>query len=435
MRKIITTLATVILALAVFPLAAAAQTLAITNARIVTVSGPVIPRGTIVVRDGKIAAVGAGVSVPGGARVIDARGGTVYPGLIEPLSTLGLVEVPTIAGSVDTAELGTYNPTIDAAVAVNPHSELIPTVRVNGITTVLAVSRNGFIAGQGAVVNLDGWTPQQMTLQAGAALYCNLPHWSRIGGGGGFGGGGGGGGGAGQLARQERERRAQQQLADLKDFIARARAYAEAKDRAAAAKAPFTVERHWEAMIPFVRGQRPWIIPADTADQIKDAIAFAKEQNLKVILAGAVEAWKAAKELAEAGVPVLINPQTPPRGQDDPYDTSYANAAELAKAGVKFAFTTNSASDARNLPFHASLAVAYGLPSEQAVRAMTLGAAEILGVADRVGSVEVGKVANLVVADGDILDVRTAVRQVIIAGQAVPMRSRHSDLYDKFRVR
>jgi imidazolonepropionase-like amidohydrolase len=441
-----TTKATLILtlaALAVFPAIAAAQqtpaapgqALAITNARIVTVSGPVIPRGTVVVQNGKISAVGAGVSVPGGARVIDARGGTVYPGLIDPLTTLGLTEIPTVSGSVDTSELGTYNPTIDASVAVHPHSEIIPTVRVNGITTALTVPRGGFVAGQAAVVNLNGWTPQEMTLQAGAALYCNLPHWSRVGGGGGGGGGGGfGGGGGGGLARAERERQAQQQLNDLKDYIARARAYADAKDRARQSGAAFTTLREWEAMVPYVRGERPWIIPADTEEQIKHALAFAKDQKLKVILSGATDGWKVAKELAEAGVPVLINSTSTPR-QNDPYDAVYANAAELAKAGAKFAFTSNSASDARNLPFVAALAVAYGLPADQALRAMTLGTAEILGIADRVGSIEAGKVANLVIAGGDILDVRTPIRQVIIAGQAVPMSSRHTDLYDKFRVR
>jgi imidazolonepropionase-like amidohydrolase len=422
-------------ALALLPVcsAAADPPIAITNARIVTVSGPEIPRGTVVVRDGKIVAVGAKVPIPSGAKVIDATGMTVYPGLIDPLTTLGLIEVPTIAGSVDTSETGTFNPTADAADSVYPFSEIIPTVRVNGITTVLTVPRGGFIGGQAAVVNLAGWTSQDMLLQRGAALYVNLPHWSRVSGG--QFGARTAAAAAGPASRQDRERYAQQQMNELKDYIARARAYAAMKDTATKAGQSFAVVREWEAMLPYVRGGRPWIIPADTSDQIKDAIAFGKEMKIKVVLAGALDAWKVAKELAEAKVPVLIDPTDMPRRDKDPYDAGFANAAELAKAGAKFAFSSNSASDARNVPFIAALAVAYGLPSQDAVKALTLWPAEILGIQDRVGSIEVGKVANLVVAGGDILDVRTPIKQVIIAGKVIEMRSKHTDLYDKFKAR
>ena len=423
----------VLVAVAFLPLVAAAADppLAITNARIVTVSGAEIPRGTIVVRDGKITAVGANVSVPSGAKVIDATGMTVYPGMIDAYTTLGLVEVPTIAGSVDTSEGGTYNPTADAADSVYPHSELIPITRVVGVTTVLTGTRGGFIGGQAAAVNLAGWTSQEMVLQRGAALLVNLPHWSRV--------------SAQQLgprpgqtgppARQERERYAQQQMNELKDYIARARAYTAMKDAAAKAGQKFAVEREWEAMIPFVRDSRPWIAPADTADQIKDAIVFGKDQKINLVLTGGAEAWKVAKELADSKVPVLIDSTDMPRSDRDPYDSGYANAAALAKAGAKFAFSTGSSSDVRSLPFLAALAEAYGLTSEQAVRAITLSPAEILGINDRVGSIEVGKVANLVVAGGDILDVRTPIKQVIIAGKTIEMRSKHTDLYDKFKVR
>jgi imidazolonepropionase-like amidohydrolase len=425
-------LALLALALVAFPAGAAAADppLAITNARIVTMNGPAIAKGTVVVRDGRIEAVGENVAVPAGAKVMDAAGMTVYPGLIDPLTTLGLVEIPTVAGSVDTTELGTYNPTADASVAVHPHGEVIPTVRVNGVTTVLTVSRGGFISGQGAVINLVGWTPQEMTLVPRAALYVTLPHWSRVtpqqlgprp-------------GGAGPPTRQERERFAQQQMADLKDYLARARAYGAMKDAAAKAGKNPPADRECEALLPYLRGDRPFIVPANTPEQIKDAIAFAREMSVRLIIAGGSEAWKVAKDLAEAKVPVLIDSTDMPR-QADPYDAVYANAAALARAGVKFAFSSDSASDARNLPFLAALAVAYGLSPEDALKAVTLWPAEILGIADRVGSIERGKVANLVVAGGDILDVRTPIRQVIIAGQAIEMGSRHTELYDKFKVR
>jgi len=406
------------------------QTLAITNGRIITVSGPVIPRGTVVVRDGKIAAVGANVSVPSGARVIDARGANVYPGLIDPLTTLGLTEIPTVAGSVDTSEIGTYTPAVDTSWAVHPHSEIIPTVRVNGITTVLAAPRGGTIAGQAALINLDGWTPQEITLVRGAALYAQIPHWSSVS------AQAAGAQGTGPAARLARERYARQQLDDLRRYIALARAYGAAK-KAAAGSNPvsLTPDVDLEAMLPFLDGGRPWIVPATTDEQIRQVIAFARQQRIRVVIAGAADAWKVATQLAEANVPVLINPQAQPRGRDEAYDVGFTNALVLQKAGVKFAFTSNSAADARNLHFSAALAVGFGLPADYAVRALTLSPAEILGVADQVGSIEVGKVANLVVARGDILDIRTPIQAVIIGGRQIELRSRHTDLYDKFKVR
>lgn len=419
--------------------ALAQQPIAITNARIVTVSGPVIPRGTVVIRDGKIAAVGASVSIPSGARTINADGATLYPGLMDSYTTLGLSEIGQGANStVDTTEFGTFNPTASAADSINQHSEVIGTVRVNGITHAVASPRGGFIGGQAALINLFGWTPQEMAVQPGVALQVTLPHWSRVtpaqirGG-----GPGGGGGAAAPPSRQERERYAAQQMSVFKDFIARSRAYAAMRKSLppGSPAAVTTLERQWETMMPFVSGERVWLIAATTTDQITDAIAFIKEMNIKGVINGGRDAWKVADKLAEAKVPVLIDPLDMPARESDPYDSGFTNAAALAKAGVKFAITSAAGDDSRNLPFITALAVAYGLSPEDAIRAITLSPAEIFGVSDRLGSIEVGKIANLVLAGGDILDVRTPIRNVIIAGQDIPLVSRHTILYDKFKVR
>jgi imidazolonepropionase-like amidohydrolase len=405
---------------------------AIRNARIVTVNGATIERGTVLIRDGKIAAVGANVSVPGNAKVIDAQGLSVYPGLIDSNTTLGLSEVGQVNATVDTTELGDFKANMKALTAVNPNSELIPVARMNGVTTALTCPRGGMIAGQCALINLDGWTPQEMKLLAPAGLQMNYPAI-------GFGGRRGGGfaqvqGQSGEEQRRLRDR----QIESLRKKLEDAQAYAKAREAAAADKSipARTIDLGLEAMIPVVKGELPVLIDANGEREIRGAIELADRYKLKLIINGGDNAAKVARTLKEKNIPVILGPVLDlPDSEDDSYDTPYARAAELHKAGVRFAFSTGSASDVRLLPYHAGTAAAFGLPKEEALKGVTIYPAQILGVDKLVGSIETGKVANLVVTDGDILEFRTKIKHIFINGHPVDLTNKHTRLYEKFKDR
>jgi imidazolonepropionase-like amidohydrolase len=413
-------------------LAQAAETYAIRNARIVTVTGPVIENGTVVISGGKIAAVGANVSVPAGAKVIDATGLSVYPGMIDSGTTVGLMEVGSVAGSVDTSEIGDNNANIRVEWALHPDSTYIPVTRVNGVTTVISEPRGGIIAGQSALINLDGWVPRDMVLKSPAAMHINWP-------GSGGGGGGGFGGGFGQQRsitdqRREQERRIESLRKILRDAVA----YADAKDArskdASLPKQPMDLKL--EALIPVVRGQLPVVIHTEMERDIRSAIAFADEMKIKMILAGGIEAHKVADQLRARGIPVLVGPiLRMPAREDDPYDAPFANAGLLSKAGVKVAIQSMESENVRNLPYHAGQAAAFGLPKEEALKAVTIYPAEIFGVAGQIGSVEQGKIANLIVTDGDPLEIRTQVKHVFINGRQIPLTSKHTELYERYKSR
>ncbi len=414
---------------------------ALTNARIVPITGPVIERGTIVIREGKIAAVGRNVSIPAGARVIDVRGMWVYPGFIDSGTTIGLTEIGQVAATVDVNEIGDFNPHLRAIVAVHPASEIIPVTRVNGITTVLTAPRGGILSGQAALINLDGWTWEEMRVKEPVGIYFNFPtipsgrFFSP---------------GAPQArprsfeeARRERDERLQR----VKRLLDDARAYARMK-KAASAGVPegnsanssdrrfVPINPVLESLVPVVEGTLPLIVAANEARDIKAAVEFAEEQKVKIIVSGGLEAPRVAHLLKEKNIPVLLGPVLSlPRNDDDPYDSTFTAAKQLYEAGVKFAFLTNDAANARNLPYHAAMAVAFGLPREEALKALTIYPAEIFGVADRLGSIEVGKMANLVVWDGDPLEIRSQVRYLFINGKPVPLVTKHTQLYERYRNR
>ncbi len=398
-------------------------TFAITNATIVPVVGDRIPRGTVVIRDGRIAAVGASVTAPSDATVIDGQGLFVYPGFIDSGTQLGLTEIGQGApGGEDMVELGEFNPQDLALTAVNPHSELIPTVRVNGITTAITAPRGNVIAGYAALLDLVGWTTAEMGINPRAGMIINIP---RMAGGGRFGGGGGQ-----QGQQQARERMAEQTRA-LRTYLADAKAYADIKQRGGVQNLNLALE----AMVPVVRGEVPGIFDVESADEIRTVLSLADSFGLRVVLRGASEAWRLADTLATRRVPVIVGPTTVTPGSDDPYDAIYANPGVLARAGVEIAFRTNDAADSRNLPYNAALATAYGLDPEEALRSITINPARIWGVADRYGSIETGKVANLIVTTGDPLDVRSVVRHLFIRGQLVPFTDRHTRSYEQMRAR
>jgi imidazolonepropionase-like amidohydrolase len=395
---------------------------AIRNATIVPVVGPRLAGGTIVLRGGRIEAVGAQVTPPSDAQVIDGTGLFVYPGLFDCGTTLGLIEIGSVPGGNDQQEIGDFNPHDDALTAVNPSSELIPTVRVNGVTTVLTGARGGVVSGQAALIDLAGWTPQEMAVLPRAGMVVTFPRANR-----GF---------RGRRAGGDQPEQVDQQTRALRTFFADAKAYAEIKTRLAAGQ-PGTQEINlaMEAMVPVVRGESPVVFDVETADQVRGALAMADSFQLRVILRGATQAWRLADTLAARHVPVIVGPTTSTPGDEDPYDAYYANPGVLARAGVKIAFQTASASDARNVAYNAALSTAYGLDPDEALRSLTINPAQMFGVADRYGSLEAGKVADVIVTTGDPLDARTDYRYVFIRGQLVPKTDRQTRLYEQFRVR
>jgi imidazolonepropionase-like amidohydrolase len=408
-----------------------AETYAIRNARIVTVTGPVIENGTVVISNGKIAAVGASVSVPPGAKVIDASGLSVYPGMIDSGTEVGLTEIDSVAGTIDTAEIGDNNANIHVDIALRPDSSHIAVTRVNGITTVLTEPRGGTIAGQSALINLDGWVPRDMILKSPVAMHISWP--------GGAGGRGGGFGGFGQQRSITELRREQErQVESIRKILRDAKAYADAKEaRAKDSSLPRQdIDLKLEALIPVVRGQMPVVIAANVERDIRNAIAFADEMKLKMILSGGIEAYKVADQLRAKNVPVLVGPVLRmPNREDDPYDAAFTNAGLLSKAGVKIAFQTLDSAHVRDLPYNAGMAAAFGLAKEEALKAVTIYPAEIWGVADRIGSIEQGKIANLIVTDGDPLEILTQVKHLFINGRQMPLTSRHTELYEKYKAR
>jgi imidazolonepropionase-like amidohydrolase len=409
-------------------------TFAIRNARIVTVSGPDIENGTVVIRDGKIEAVGANVSVPAGAQTIDGTGLYVYPGMIDAGTNMGLVEVPQGAnGTVDISEVGDLNPNAKAIIAVNPHSAHIGVTRVEGITTTVTAPTGGLISGQAAVINLLGTAPKEMAVVPQAALVINYPRL----------GGGGGGGGFGPpqqqaitseaLAANERE------LDQIRKMLRDAEAYGRSQDAYAKDPSLPRPDRNvvLEPLVPYVRGEQPVIFRAEREAEIRGALRFAEEMKLKPIILGGNDAWKVASLLKAKNVPVILTGIfSLPSREDDPYDTLYEQPAKLLQAGVRFCISTGDAgAEVRNLAQYAGMAAAYGLSKADALKSVTLYPAQIMNVGDRLGSIEAGKMANLVVTDGDLLEIRTRIRYLFIDGRQVVLTSRHTELNDAFKNR
>lgn len=405
---------------------------AIRNARIVTVAGPEIENGVVVVRNGRIEAVGAAVTVPPGAQEVEGRGLIVYPGMIDIGTSLGLVEIEGGApGTVDLSEIGEMNPNAQAVIAINPHSERVGVTRVSGVTSVATLPTGGIISGQAALINLDGTTPGEMALVRAAALVVNFPRIAppplsflqppqppNI-----------------PEATAARDR----QLEGLRKMLRDAEAYGRAQEaylRNGSLPRPDSDVR-LAALVPFARGERPVILRADREAEIRAAVRFADEMKLRSIILGGNDAWKVATPLKERDVPVILTGTLElPQHEDDPYDTLYGNAAKLQQAGVRFCISTGDAgANVRDLPYHAGMAAAFGLAREEALRAVTLYPAQIMNTADRLGSIAPGKIANLVVVDGDLLEPRTRVRHLFIGGRQIPLTSRHTQLYEQFKNR
>jgi len=385
-----------------------------------TVSDGVLEEATVLIRNGMIAAVGRDVKIPRKAIRIDAAGKHVAPGIFEANSDLGLVEINSVRATLDKNETGSITPNVKAWVSVNPDSEIIPVTRSNGVLLALTAPTGGLLAGQSAVLQLDGWTYEDLTLKPAVAMHVGWPAMAPV-------------------IDWETERSAKEQLADRDEALGRlhdafddARAYAKA--RAVDPTAPR--DARWEAMQPVLSGEQPLIIDADDLQQIQAAVAFAVEQQVRIIIHGGYDAPLCAELLKKHDVPVIVSEvYRLPLRRWEAYDTAYTVPARLHEAGVRFCISGGGrfgASMLRNLPYHAAMAVAFGLPAEEALRSITLAPAEILGVADRVGTLEKGKDATLIIADGDPLETATHVEAAFVQGRPVDLNDRHKRLWMKY---
>ncbi len=411
-------------------------TYAVTGATLHPVSGPDIPGGTIVISGGKITAIGdSKLAIPAAAKVVDAKGLDLWPGLIDSGSPLGLFEVGSLPETQDSSDSAEYQPELRTSIALHPDSELIPVTRANGVLASFVQPVGGVIAGQGCVIGLDGWVPLEMVVLDKAGLVVNIPRYvSPDGGGRGRGAGMGfGGGGADPSARKDR-------LDAIREEFKKALAYDKvvtaARERKAQAPSP---DPRLASLLPYAKGEKPVIFRAEGRVEILDALKIASDLKLKAVISGGAEAWKVAEALKTAKVPVLVGGTLRlPTSSTDPYDAAYANPARLHEAGVTFAIKSGGSdvgTASRNLPYDAGMAVAYGLPEAAALKAVTLAPAEILGVADQLGSLEVGKRANLVITAGHVLQPTTEVKGLFLAGKPLSPESRHTRLYAKFRGR
>lgn len=379
-----------------------------------------MPNTDILIRNNRIVAVGAGASAAN-AKVIDAKGKFIYPGMIDANTGIGLQEIGGISTMNLRSEMGQFNPHMKALVALNVESEILGTTRANGVTTVLTSPSGGVISGQATLINTAGWTWEDLAIVRTAGMMINLP--------GSGGGGGRGGGGGGRFGGAPAGNPAQLQ-ADFDQFMTESRDYSAGRDAGTT-----KLDLIYEAMRPLYKKEIPAIIPANTEQQIRNAVAFGEKWNIRVVISGGADAWKVRKFLAEKSIPVILGSIESAPGDDQAYDAIYAQPGLLYDAGVKFAFSTGQGSNARHVAFHAALAEAYGLSPEGALKALTIWPAEILGADKQIGTIAQGKLANLFITTGDPLDLRTQVTSVFIKGREVPNDDRSSRLYLKYKAR
>jgi len=423
------------LAIPAWTQSAAPTSYAIKGGKVFTLAGPAIENGTVLIRDGKIAAVGAGIAIPADAQVIDASGLEVYPGMFDPITQMGLNEVSAVSATLDVSELGDYNPELVAATAVNPASAHIPITRANGITEVIAapgttgfdLQSGGLIAGQASAFNMAGWTMDEMQINRSVAMVINWPSiqtrsfdFATF--------------SIKEKPYADVKKEYDKSVNALGDWMDRARHYAQAKEKGS----PALYERDLklEALVPVVQGKLPVLVIADEARDIRNAVDFCTKQNLRMILGSGAEAWKLKELLKDKKIPVVLAPTNRlPEQIDTPYDKPYTEPSELFAAGIPIAFSSFGTSFSRRLPQYAGTAVAYGLPHDEALKAVMLNAAQIFGLADQLGTLEPGKIANVIVTNGDPLELQTQVRYLFIKGQLTSTDNKHRELYEQYRKR
>jgi imidazolonepropionase-like amidohydrolase len=402
-RSVVTTLVAGLL----LPAAAVAQAspgeggdYVIRGGTVVTGTGERLANTSLLIRNGRIAEMGPNVSA-GDAKVIDAAGKFVYPGMIDANTGIGLQEIGGVPTMTMRSEMGQFNPHIRALVGLNVESEILGVTRMNGVTSVITSPTGGTISGQATLINTAGWTWEDLAVKREAGIMINLPG----GGGGGRGGRGGRGGGGTPPAT----------AAELETFMTAAQDYDKARTAGST-----KLDLVYEAMRPLFKKEVPAIIPANGEAQIRQAIAFGEKYGIRVVLQGGSQAWRVRTLLAQKNIPVILSSIQSAPGDTANYDEIYAQPGLLYDAGVKFAFSTGNGSNARHVAFHAALAVAYGLAPEGALKALTIWPAEIFGAEKDIGSLAQGKLANLFITTGDPLDLRTQVTDVFIKGRQVP---------------
>ena len=402
-------------------------TTVITNATVHTGDGKIIENASIVITDGKITAVGNNVTIPANATKVNAQGKHVYPGLILPVSSLGLVEVSAVRATADVREIGDMNPNVRSIVAYNTDSKVINTLRSNGILMANIVPQGSFLAGSSSVVQLDAWNWEDAAIKTDAGMHFYMPALMARGGGR-FGGEGGGRFGPQQQSQTDPVKEGLNKIEELKVFFREAKAY-------------LAEPTHKESNLKFesVKGlfdkSQKFYIHANIVKQMLVALDFIKEFNFDVVIVGGSDSWQIADLLKQNNVSVVLQQQhSLPTADDDDVDQPYKSAAALQKAGVLYAISDDDGQTrGRNLAFNAGTAAAYGLTKEEAIQAITLSAAKIMGVADKAGSIEVGKDANIIISEGDILDMRTSnVTEAFIQGRKIDLTDKHKLLNDRF---
>lgn len=401
---------------------------AITNARVHVVSGPVIESGFVVFDKGKIVEVGpmgGGRVFTGTTRVVDVKGKHVFPGMITPFTQLGLAEIATVRASRDFNETGDVTPEVYAAVAVNPDSWLFPVARVNGVLASGVFPTGGSVPGRASVLRHEGWTWEEMTVRRDAGLIVSWPNMRTI--------------TAWWMDKSEEDQRKDRDKAieRIREAFRLARAYIAERDGPGGAAAP--VDLRWEAMrgvLAADAAQRSLVfIEAQEYDQINAAVSFAAAEGLKAVIVGGRDAALCAELLKKHDVGVVYNNvMGMPRRDDAGYDDGYGVPAKLEAAGVRFCLASGEETPhERNLPYAAGMAAAHGLSVEAATKAVTLGAAQVLGVSDVLGSLEAGKEATLFVCDGEAIDVTTQVEMVFIQGKEIALVNKQTGLAEKYR--
>ena len=394
---------------------------ALINGKIETITNGTI-NGHIVIQNGKISALGADVVLPDDITIIDCEGQTIYPGMIDSGTRLGLVEVGSIPLTQDMEEVGDIIPQMEALTAINPSSVAIPVTRVSGVTTTLSVPRGGTFPGTAALINLNGFTPNQM--YAGfKGVVLNFPTF------------------VSKKSKKEKENQQtsnseKKRLKTINAIWDAALLYAKLKNTPGATSASYDYDPVSEALYSVIMRETSLLIEVNRVSDIESAINWVQDKNIKVAFMGVIEGWRIAEKIAKAKIPVIVGPVLRlPSRTSDRYDKPYANAGILHKAGVKVAIRTNEEANSRNLPFHAGFAATYGMGKKAALEAITIVPAEIFGVSEQLGSLELGKDANLFVADGDPFESKTQVTYLFIKGEKIPVSNRQIQLYHKFSDR
>lgn len=398
------------------------QPIALVGGTVHTISGQTIENGTVIFEAGKLTFVGGQTSPPAGAKVIDVTGKHVFPGMFEANSRLGLTEISSVPATVDTGEVGEINPNVKAQVAINPDSELFPVTRAGGVLLAVSAPMGGTISGRSAVIQLDGWTYEDMSLLPVSAMHMTWP-----------GGSGGGRRGGRREPGVEEGPKPEDRLREISQFFADARAYREQRKNPEAQQA---FDLRLESMYDLLDRKIPMVVTANRLADIQAAVAFAVDQNIRLIILGGYDAPLCADLLKKHDVPVIVSAvYRLPQRASDPYDHPYTLPKRLHEAGVRFCISCTDRSESwnvRNLPFEAGTAVAYGLPVDEALKAITLYPAQFFSVADRVGSLEVGKDATLFVSSASPLDIRSKVEKAYIQGRELDLSNKQTRLYEKY---